>query len=102
MGDDFLAKVQDRLPHMLHSEIIDHRRWAYLKKRSESKDEKQPGKTVEAKGRAEGEETEGETEEEGNASGKFGVLTAKARKYFARDCRRHGRNKIRLVKKQAK
>ena len=62
MGDAFLAKVQERLPHMLHSEIIDHRQWAYMKKRSESKEEKQPEKTVEAKGRTEGEETEGETE----------------------------------------
>ena len=57
---------------------------------------------TEAKDKTDSEETEGEAEEENGTSRKFGVRTAKTRKDFARDCKRHGRNKIRLVKKQAK
>ena len=43
-----------------------------------------------------------ESSEEDNRDRKFGVLTAKARRDFAKDCKQQGRRKIRLVKKQAK
>ena len=39
MGDEFLVKVQDRLPHMLHSDIIENRRKAYAARRSENRKE---------------------------------------------------------------
>ena len=37
LEDPFLKRVQERLPHMLHSEIIDHRRWLRISEGSNLK-----------------------------------------------------------------
>ena len=37
MEHEFLVVVQKRLPHMLHSELIDHRRWVRTTKVTDEK-----------------------------------------------------------------
>ena len=101
MGDSFLDNVQKRLPYMLHSEIIDHRRWAKRQYGIDSKERKRTTEKKEAEEKAKNEEAESEADDDDNVAKRFGVLTAKARKDYARDRRKHSRNKVRLVKKQA-
>ena len=104
MSDNFLIKAQKRLPHMLHSEIIDHRRWARGQYGSNSKKRRTSAAEEKAKEKEERESMNDKsgTDDEEKVTKKFGVLTAKARKNYKKDCMRYNRSKIRLVKKQAK
>ena len=94
----------------MHGEIITQRRRALLEKRKANADKEQrhndDGEEHSARGTAEtcrneSDATDNSADDEDKSS-KFGVLTAKARQDFARDCKHQGRNKIRVVKKQAK
>ena len=102
MGDIFLGNVQKRLPYMLHSEIVDHRRWAKRQYGSNSTERKRATEKKEAEEKAKNDEAESETDDGDDVTKRFGVFIAKARKDYARDCRKHSRNEVRLVKKQAK
>ena len=110
LGDDFLVAVQKEIPHAMYSEIIYQRRMALIEGRGarEDTDRRKDGygriqSTSEtARNEGSGSKDTNDSSEEENRAGKFGVLTAKARRDFARDCKQQGRNKIRLFKKQAK
>ena len=81
MEDPFLKRVQERLPHMIHSEIIDHRRWLRISEGSNLKRRKTETAKAEAMKIEEADESDYDkvTDEEGEVKKKFGVLTAKAR-----------------------
>ena len=80
MSDNFLIKVQATIPHMLYSEIIDHRRWVWSWIGSDSKKRKTKAAEKEAKEDEERKEREEEsgTEDEAEGTQKFGVLRGTA------------------------
>lgn len=100
-GDSFLVKAQTRLPCMLHNEILDHRRWVWVWIGSNSKKRQTKAAEKEAREKEERKKPEKEsgTEDEEEGTKNVGVLIAKTRNNYKKDCRRHSRNKIRLVKK---
>ena len=61
MGDNFLAKAQTRLPYMLHSEILDHRKWVWTWIGSSSKKRKTEATKKEAREKEEREKLEEES-----------------------------------------
>ena len=53
MSDNFLRKIQERLPYILHSEIIEHRKWVRGQYGSDSKERRTTAAKDEAKERKE-------------------------------------------------
>ena len=89
---------------MLHSEIIEHRRWSRVAEGNRDNRKRTEASNAKAKENEEAEESEdgSETDENGKVTTPFGVLNAKANKNYKRDSRRQKGNKIRLVKKTGK
>ena len=97
---------------MLHSEIVERRRWAKITECRSEKKRKTGGKAEAKKERSEDSNSESEEEEEEEeqeqherAKGKkedFSILTVKACANYKRDCKEAKWAKLRKVKKQAK
>lgn len=83
----FLDRVQVRMPYMLHSEIIDHRRWVRGQYGSSSEERRNASANKEAEESEKNKDTESGTDDEEEVTNRFGVLTAKAREDYTADVR---------------
>ena len=92
--------AQTKLPHMLCSGIIDHRKWVHMRS-TVKKGLNETAGIAEATSSEDEEEAEQEEGEEEGDTG-FSILTAKARADYRRDCSGAKWAKIRLCQQEAK
>lgn len=96
MEEPFLEQVQKMLPHMMHSEIIGHRKLIRIAEGNESKRRNTEGENAEARKEEANNESEEDEGNNGDEEGKeeFGILTARARANYKKDCKRQKVNKL--------